>query len=452
MRLCLGMFFQNDEPWLRLHLPHLLDAVDGIIAVDGGSTDNSAGYLRSIGAKIFNHSFDWNYGAQAQYMLDRAEETDFDCILRLDPDETMFNSDVRLLRLELIQKPNTLFMLNRINLRHDRGHWNPESEQYGQWRAWPLHEGIKYTNVRVHENPVPPQWIATARSEAVIYHYGNIKDPGERFWIGDTYYKLMNGKSISPFAPTKRYWDSVIPFDKPQPIDFEEVGYRAPLEAVPLNYHIRPNLAGDRAIEYTYVTHVTSTIPAGAGVPALDFGSGGSWVVASDLLSKGWKVTSLDLEHHPMPGQVKSVVKNILDLDLETELAEKYELIVACSSIEHVGLAGRYSQTKSEPNGDLLAMRVLKNLLRPGGEIIITIPIGLDFVHEPMHRVYGVERIYQLFWGFKIIDEHYWIPTREGWKPSTFEEAHEFVSITTSETDWQGCVYALGGFVLKAED
>jgi len=55
---------------------------------------------------------------------------------------------------------------------------------------------------------------------------------------------------------------------------------------------------------------------------------------------------------------------DILKVDLP---AKHFDLVINWSTVEHVGLAGRYGVTKSRPDGDLEAMARLRDLMKPGG-------------------------------------------------------------------------------------
>ncbi len=54
--------------------------------------------------------------------------------------------------------------------------------------------------------------------------------------------------------------------------------------------------------------------------------------------------------------------------------AEKYDLIVSISTLEHVG----WDETPREPMKVLAALENMKNLLRDGGEILVTLPVGYN--------------------------------------------------------------------------
>lgn len=166
-----------------------------------------------------------------------------------------------------------------------------------------------------------------------------------------------------------------------------------------------PNLRGDRDIEYSWVA---SNIPEGCG-NALDFGSGTSYM---GLLAarKGFNVVAIDLARqesaytHP---ELHFIQGDIFELDLEKS---SFDLIINCSAIEHVGLAGRYGVTKTRVDGDIEVMTELSKVLgKPNCTQILTIPVGRDRVFAPWHRVYGKERLPRLLNRWKQIKSEFWI-------------------------------------------
>ena len=165
-----------------------------------------------------------------------------------------------------------------------------------------------------------------------------------------------------------------------------------------------PNLKGERDVEYSWVA---TNMPEGSG-DALDFGCGLDWM---GLLAarKGFNVAAIDLQfvtwyyEHPNLGFVQG---NIFKLNFPRE---KFDLIINCSSVEHVGLVGRYGVSEFHPDGDIEAMALLKNILKPGKVMILTIPVGRDRIFYPLHRVYGEKRLPRLLQGWEVVKKEYWV-------------------------------------------
>jgi SAM-dependent methyltransferase len=206
-----------------------------------------------------------------------------------------------------------------------------------------------------------------------------------------------------------------------------------------------PNLAGDRDIEWSWIS---AHMPSGPG-EALDFGPGGSYLglVAAQ---RGFNVTAIDLEpvHWPyLHPQLRFMQENILKLTLPKE---HFDLVINCSTVEHVGLVGRYGVTKNWPDGDLEAMARLRDFMKPGGVMLLTIPVGQEAIFAPLSRVYGSQRLPQLLNGYRIEKAVFWVKDAENrWVLCDRDTALNFKASAGSWNPLRN-VYALGCFVLKS--
>lgn len=205
-----------------------------------------------------------------------------------------------------------------------------------------------------------------------------------------------------------------------------------------------PNLAGDRDIEWSWVA---SQIPQGPG-EALDFGPGES-MLGLIAAQKGFRVTAIDRQPvhwkyvHP---ELRYVQGDILQLSLPLN---HFDLVMNCSTVEHVGLAGRYGVREQNVNGDLEAMDRLAKIMKPGAVMLLTIPVGLDAVFAPLCRVFGEKRLPLLLKGFSIEKEDYWTKNDQNqWIPCERERALNFNAWAGSWDPLQNS-YALGCFVLR---
>ena len=205
-----------------------------------------------------------------------------------------------------------------------------------------------------------------------------------------------------------------------------------------------PNLAGDRDIEWSWVS---AQMPDGPG-EALDFGTGGSHL-GLIAAQRGFNVTAVDLGQiqwyytHP---ELQFVQGDILKLSLP---AKHFSLVINCSTVEHVGLAGRYGVTEDSADGDIQAMAHLTELMVPGGIMLLTIPVGQDAVFAPLSRVYGAKRLPGLLEGYTIEKEAFWVKDNQNrWQLS---ERGNAINFRASAGSWNPLknIYALGCFVLK---
>lgn len=201
--------------------------------------------------------------------------------------------------------------------------------------------------------------------------------------------------------------------------------------------HTYPDLKGDRDIEWSFVA---AYCPEGPG-DALDFGTGGS-SLGLIAARKKFHVTSIDLGRIDWPyayPKLKFIQGDLLEIPLPEQ---KFDLIINCSTIEHVGLAGRYNILHNKPDGDLEVMKYLKKIMKPNGSMLITIPVGRDSVFKPLHRVYGLERLPKLFKGYTIEHEEFWVKN----------EDNQWIMADKTEAlmkEPQSNLYGLGCFVLR---
>jgi len=196
-------------------------------------------------------------------------------------------------------------------------------------------------------------------------------------------------------------------------------------------------LAGDRAIEWSWVTVHLPAQPC----HVLDVGCVGS--VLTGIASRfGHMVCAVDLRdiEYEMP-RVEFRKGDVCELDFADA---RFDIIMNCSTVEHVGLRDRYASTE-RPDGDLVLMRTLNGVLAPGGRMILTVPVGRDATIAPYHRIYGAMRLPRLLDNYGVLEEEYWTKGADGlWRKCDRAEAMS----TRGSADH----YALGLFVLEGSE
>jgi SAM-dependent methyltransferase len=183
-----------------------------------------------------------------------------------------------------------------------------------------------------------------------------------------------------------------------------------------------PDLTGDRDLEWSFAASRIERY-AGKSSSVLDFGCGegllsltaagvGARVLAIDLLPRRFPVACPNIEFRRM---------DVMDLD---ERDERFDLVLNCSTIEHVGLAGRYDVRKDDPDGDLAAMEKLRRLLERDGRMLLTLPVGQDAVVRRLHRIYGAERLPKVLRGYDVEEAVFFRKTAGNvWTACSREEA-----------------------------
>jgi len=79
----------------------------------------------------------------------------------------------------------------------------------------------------------------------------------------------------------------------------------------------------------------------------------------------------------------------------------QFDVALSISSVEHAGL-GRYGDPL-DPDADLAAMADMARLLKPGGKLILAVPVGADVVAWNAHRIYGRIRLPRLLDGWRVV-------------------------------------------------
>lgn len=204
---------------------------------------------------------------------------------------------------------------------------------------------------------------------------------------------------------------------------------------------MKKTLAGERDIEYAWVNQKLPR--ASPNSRLLDLGPEASLKTVKIALSRDWEVTACGLENINRanePGVFSYICADFLKIDFGTII---FDWTLNVSTIEHFGLAGRYGVTKADPMLDLVAMHDLSYRTR---NMILTVPIGVDTVWSPYHRVYGTDRLPDLLSGWKVREEQYWA------KP---HDDDNYVPVSASDAYGQHSTidpfyYCVGTFILTS--
>ena len=218
----------------------------------------------------------------------------------------------------------------------------------------------------------------------------------------------------------RNFWKGVVPepFGYPYTRRIFNTGYgkRATLTQklrfligfVPiLRHHFYKFDVTERIVEDPFVIFEVGKLPVNA--KDLDFGCFGS-MLPLQLSSIGYKVTGIDYYGYVYK---HSNFKFIQGDFLKIKLAEKsFDLIYSVSVLEHVGI-GWYVIEKSDVSLEKI-IRKIKNLLKPGGLLVVTVPYGRAKVY-PYFRVFDKKQLEEFFKGFKLIKEKYFLRKSTSW-------------------------------------
>lgn len=136
---------------------------------------------------------------------------------------------------------------------------------------------------------------------------------------------------------------------------------------------------------------------------------------------------------------VNAITGDIRNTQFETN---KFDVITCISTIEHIGVEGRY-HVKADPLGDKNAMNEMLRILKPGGKLLLTVPYGAKDM-LPINKLYNKSRIKDITKGYNIISSEYqkYDERFHIWSEVKEEEA--------AKVDWlKERWYALALFVLE---
>jgi len=198
-------------------------------------------------------------------------------------------------------------------------------------------------------------------------------------------------------------------------------------------------LSGDRCIEYGFVIENLINLDMKRYKTVLDVGCYAS-PLTTIIKELGFNVDGIDLLPSPYIYQgVNYLQGDFLSLDFK----DSYDVLVLCSTIEHIGLGGRYG-SRSIKEGDIMALKKVKQLLNTDGILILTIPYGKEKTIKPLHRVYNKNSklLKYAYSNFRVeVEEFYKNNPEDIWVKCSENEARRVIP---SEHN-----YALGLFVFK---
>eukprot|EP00045_Choanoeca_perplexa_P014444 m.170029 g.170029 ORF g.170029 m.170029 type:complete len:319 (+) comp16678_c0_seq4:755-1711(+) len=127
------------------------------------------------------------------------------------------------------------------------------------------------------------------------------------------------------------------------------------------------------------------------------FGSSEPWLEALAIAAGAAAVTTVEYNKvtydHP-------AITTIQPSNFFTTVKEPFDYLLSASSFDHDGL-GRYGDPL-QPMGDLKAMRLCRCVLKPGGKLLVSFPVGPDAVVYNLHRRYGSVRLPHMLYGWDV--------------------------------------------------
>lgn len=129
----------------------------------------------------------------------------------------------------------------------------------------------------------------------------------------------------------------------------------------------------------------------------------GSSVLTIGVLSA--HVETVFVDYRPLRaglGGMTAIAANITNLPFATDSLAS----VSCLHvIEHIGL-GRYGDP-IDPEGSSKAARELQRVLKPGGMLYVSVPVGISRVYFNAHRVFAPFDVEKMFYPFALTEFTY---------------------------------------------
>jgi SAM-dependent methyltransferase len=86
-----------------------------------------------------------------------------------------------------------------------------------------------------------------------------------------------------------------------------------------------------------------------------------------------------------------------------------FDAVYAVSTLEHMGLAGRYGIQKNDLRADYKAMLEIKRILKPTGTLLVTVPYGHPKLVKSMERIYDKTAVIELIHGWTLSTIQYYM-------------------------------------------
>ncbi|MEA2154741.1 MAG: hypothetical protein QOE11_881 [Solirubrobacteraceae bacterium] len=155
-------------------------------------------------------------------------------------------------------------------------------------------------------------------------------------------------------------------------------------------------LVNERIVEHPFVFGAIAGLAAPARI--LDVG-GSESTVGLSLATLGHDVTIVDPRAHPLAHpNLRHAACRLDELPAE---GEPFDAAVVLSAVEHFGLE-HYGLDATDERLDLAAMARLRELVAPGGLLVLTVPFAAQASVDDFQRVYDEQGVAQLLRGWTV--------------------------------------------------
>lgn len=193
----------------------------------------------------------------------------------------------------------------------------------------------------------------------------------------------------------------------------------------------------ERSIEYPWIAKNIADIK---NCRVLDVGAKEGLPSTDILLNNLNSVYAIDINASQITPTTNNVIIKKGDIRSTPFENNFFDAVVVISTLEHVGVSGRYGIEQPDDTGDYKAMAEIFRILKPGGKVLITVPYG-EGKSLPLNRLYNDTRIDELLENFTVNNKEYFRYL------SQYEMWFEVSEPIAAENNWDvEPWYALGCF------
>lgn len=156
----------NQADRLEMAIRDVVNFVDEVVVIDGGSEDNSVQVAEKLGAKVYYRKWDDDFGAQRNYSIEKAKN---DWVFILDSDESLkFGENYDLKKIISENPKNDGFCFIRANYLDKK----QSGSEYDFDKQLRLFKRYGYYNEKIHEVAKGlKNVIDIGKTKCLILHY-----------------------------------------------------------------------------------------------------------------------------------------------------------------------------------------------------------------------------------------------------------------------------------------
>ncbi|PKO01330.1 MAG: hypothetical protein CVU42_00550 [Chloroflexi bacterium HGW-Chloroflexi-4] len=159
----------------------------------------------------------------------------------------------------------------------------------------------------------------------------------------------------------------------------------------------------ERTIEYPWIAENIAELEK---CQVLDVGAKEGLPSTDILLNNSNIVYTIDINTTLITQTTNNLIIKKGDIRATPFESGFFDAVIAVSTLEHIGIPGRYGIEKLDDSGDFKAMSEIHRILKPGGKVFVTLPYGFG-KSLPLNRLYNDARINTLFEKFAITKKEY---------------------------------------------